>query len=321
MKAPGFWYRRPGLWSTLLYPLAALWAAGAVRRQARSGERVPVPVVCIGNLTAGGTGKTPTVIALVEALSGRAVHVVSRGYGGSEEGPLRVDGRSHSAAQVGDEPLLLSAFAPVWVARDRVAGAQAAVADGAGMVLLDDGYQNPSLIKDLTIVVVDAGVGFGNGRVMPAGPLREPMVTGLARADYVLVIGRPQDRTRFRDRLDFGGPVAEAELAPLQTGMDWAGARVLAFAGIGRPEKFFQTLEDLGADIVAAHGFGDHAPYRADLLARLDREARQLGAQLVTTEKDAARLPDAFRRKVVALPVRLQFADDAGLIDAIKGLS
>lgn len=325
MRAPRFWSNppdRPGVLARLLAPFAALWTRVTRRRLARgAGVRVGVPVICVGNLTAGGSGKTPTVIALVMRLAARgvAVHVVSRGHGGSLAGPVRVDERRHTAREVGDEPLLLAAFAPVWVGRDRVAAARAAVAAGAKAIVMDDGLQNPGLARDLSIVVVDAGFGFGNGRVIPAGPLREPVGDGLARADVVLAIGAPAERARFRAAWPAVArlPVVEGALAPLATGMDWTGLRALAFAGIGRPEKFFATLRDVGAEVVATRAFGDHEPYAPRILARLEGEARGLGAQLVTTEKDAARLPPAFRPRVLVLPVRLEIADWTALDAAL----
>ncbi|BDW84066.1 tetraacyldisaccharide 4'-kinase [Roseicyclus marinus] len=314
MRAPGFWHGEPGLLSALLSPLGLIYA-GATRRRLAQGprQRVGVPVICVGNLNAGGTGKTPVVIALAERLRDRGVvaHAVSRGHGGTLGGPVRVDERRHSASETGDEPLLLAAFLPTWVAKDRVAGAQAAVGAGAQVILLDDGFQNPGLAHDLSIVVVDAHVGFGNGRVIPAGPLREPIKTGLARAEIVLSVGDAAAQARFAARWGQAVtlPRVSGSLEPLPMGLPLKGLPVLAFAGIGRPEKFFQTLKAMGADIRATHALSDHQPLSDALMTRMLREARAIGAQVVTTEKDAVRLPSPLRAQVMTVPVRLRVAD------------
>jgi tetraacyldisaccharide 4'-kinase len=320
MRPPAFWHLEPGLRSALLSPLGAVYAAGTRRRLATGARaRVGVPVICVGNLNAGGTGKTPTVVALAGRLAERGIkaHAVTRGHGGSLIGPVRVEERVHRADQTGDEALLLAAFLPTWVAKDRAEGARAAVAAGAEAILLDDGFQNGALSHDLSLIVVDAHIGFGNGRVIPAGPLREPVAAGMRRADLMLSIGDAEGQARFSER--WGDAVTvprlEGALVPLATGLPLKGLPVLAFAGIGHPEKFFRTLKHLGAELKSTHALTDHQPLTEQLMARMLREAKGIGAQVVTTEKDAVRLPASLRSQVMTVPVRLGI-DDWSPLDA-----
>lgn len=308
MRAPEFWRAEPGLLAGLLTPVgAALDAAGRLRRSLTRPYRASIPVICVGNLVAGGSGKTPVALSLAAILAERGIDVaiVMRGYGGRLAGPVRVDPQRHDAGSVGDEALLAAAVASCWIARDRAAGVQAAVAGGAAAIILDDGFQNPSVAKDLSLVVVDAEYGFGNGRLIPAGPLRERVAAGLARADAILLIGDGAFAPP-------GKPVLCAALEPIDPAR-FLGAPVVAFAGIGRPEKFFFTLRALDATLVAGRGFPDHHHYRAAELAALRREATAAGARLVTTRKDWMRLSPAERDGIEVLDVTLRWCDRAAL--------
>lgn len=314
MRAPEFWARPDSAATRLLAPLACAWTmAGRARRHLVRPAHVPVPVICVGNLVAGGAGKTPVVAALARYLgaSGVAAHILTRGYGGWRPGPLRVDPTRQGFAEVGDEALLLAREAPTWIARDRRAGAWAAVAAGARIILMDDGFQNPSLHKDHSILVIDGNYGLGNGRVMPAGPLREPPGDGLARADACILIGA--DRAGIARALPADLPLHRARLVPAAGGADLGGRRLLAFAGIGRPAKFFATLRDLGADPAVAQSFPDHHRFREDELLRLEALAAGLGARLVTTDKDAVRLPPSWRARVAVLRVTVAWEDVAAI--------
>lgn len=314
MRAPEFW-ARGGLASLLLLPAAGTWAAvGALRRLLTRPERPPVRVVCIGNLVAGGGGKTPLVLAVCRRLValGRTPHVLSRGHGGRLKGPLRVDPGRHTARDVGDEPLMLAAHGPVWIGADRAASARAAAAAGADVVVMDDGFQNPGLAKDLSILAVDGAYGLGNGRVMPAGPLREPVRCGLARAQAVVLAGA--DRHGLADRLGAPDrPVLQAALRPGPEALALAGVPVYAFAGIARPEKFFATLEQVGVVLAGSRGFPDHHAYGPDEIMEMAETAQRLGARLVTTEKDHVRLDPEARPMAEAIPVTLVLDDPAAL--------
>jgi tetraacyldisaccharide 4'-kinase len=313
VRAPDYWRRRT-VTPFVLLPASWLVAlAGALRQRFARPWRAPVPVVCAGNLVAGGAGKTPLALALGDRLkaSGVEVHFLTRGYGGSEAGPLRVEPKRHTFREVGDEALLLARLAPTWVARDRRAGAAAAHQAGAQIIVMDDGFQNPSLVKDLSFIAVDAGYGFGNGLVLPAGPLREPIERGLARADAVVLIG--DDRGAVRARLTRELPVLQARLEPGPEGELLAGKPIVAFAGIGRPDKFFATLKALGAELVEAVPFPDHHVYGPDDLMWMAEIAATLGTRPVTTLKDFVRLPEEARPMIDTLSVTLEFDDPVAL--------
>jgi tetraacyldisaccharide 4'-kinase len=317
LSPPEFW-SRPGLMPSLLEPAAQAYAAvGAARRALATQYRAAVPVICVGNLVVGGAGKTPIVDSLARLLRarGRRPAILSRGYGGRTAGPIQVDPARHDAPAVGDEPLLLARTAPVWVARDRAAGARAAIDAGADCLVMDDGFQNPGLAKDLSLLAVDGAYGFGNGRVLPAGPLREPAANGLSRADAVVLLG--EDRTVLEPGLP--KPLLRAILTPLN-GADFAGAPVIAFAGIGRPAKFFAALEGAGARLLGRHAFPDHHPYAEAELRRLADAAAAHDARLVTTEKDWMRLAPPWRTRIATLAVRVAWQDEAALMTLIDAV-
>jgi tetraacyldisaccharide 4'-kinase len=321
MRSPEFW-RGEGWLPMMLSPAAVAFdGAGRLRRHFARPYTAPVPLICIGNLVVGGAGKTPLTLALASELARKGVtaHVLTRGYGGRERGPLKVDPSRHDAEAVGDEALLLAAAATTWISSDRAAGAAAAAA-GADLILMDDGLQNPTVRRDLSILVIDGGYGFGNGRVMPAGPLREGLSPGLDRVQAAVLIG--EDRHGAAARLG-SLPLAQARLEPTVAGCALAGTRVLGFAGIGRPDKFFETLRNIGTEIVGTEAFGDHHRYSPSELAGLIDRAAAAGATLVTTTKDWVRLPMAYRERVRTLPVELAWqspTDRAVIFDALQGV-
>jgi tetraacyldisaccharide 4'-kinase len=320
MTPPAFWTDPDSRAARLLSPVGWLYQTATAWRMAHAQPwHAPIPVACIGNLTAGGAGKTPVVRDLAQRLDGRGYRpaVLSRGYGGTERGPLRVDPAIHSADTVGDEPLLLATRTPCWVAADRAAGARAIVAGGAGVIVMDDGLQNPALAQDLRIVVVDGAQGFGNGFGIPAGPLRERVAAGLARAHAAVMMG--DDERGLLPMLESRLPVLRGSLAPVDPD-GLAGCRVLAFAGIGRPEKFRATLLEARADIAGFRPFPDHHAYALAELDMLAAEAERLGAILVTTEKDWMRLDSRWRARVRALEVAIVWRDRAVTDRLLDGL-
>ncbi|HEX8901825.1 tetraacyldisaccharide 4'-kinase [Vitreimonas sp.] len=316
MRPPEFWKADASGRDTalalraLLTPLSWAYAFAAAHRiRTTISRHAPVPVICIGNLTVGGAGKTPIARA-IRAKLGSNAHTLSRGYGGRVEGPLRVT-PDMAASEVGDEPLLHARDGAAWIARDRLAGALAAAQAGAHAIIMDDGFQNPTLAKDLSIVAVDPGYGVGNGQVFPAGPLRERLADGLARADAIVLL-HPQGAEQVEQEWlqGFAKPILHARLEP--SGIIPDGPLV-AFAGLARPEKFFDTLTSMGAKLADAVPFPDHHPFSDDDLKHLEALAKEHGARLITTEKDAARLSLEWRARVAILPVAARFADDAAL--------
>ena len=332
LTTPKWWYQRDrksaAMARMMLKPVSWIWAGVTANRIARTVPADPgVPVVSIGNLTVGGSGKTPIAREVLRLLraSGIEAHALSRGYGGSLEGPVRVDLDAHTAADVGDEPLMLALDSPAWIARDRVAGARAAAMEGAQALVLDDGHQNPALKKTLSLIVVDGETRdgewpFGDGSVFPSGPMREPLKSGLARADAVVIL-MPSDLAEPDPELleAFGAlPVFIARLEP--AGPPPAGP-VVGFAGIAKPWKVERSLKAAGAELADFAPFADHAPYREADLRFLAERAELFGATLVTTDKDWSRLPPEWRAKVVSWPVKATFEDEAGFAALLTAIT
>lgn len=330
MRAPGFWQRPPGLAARLLSPLALVYGALTARRMRRPGARAACPVICIGNVTAGGSGKTPTALAIAALLIARGERPVflTRGYGGRQRGPLAVDPALHDAREVGDEALLLARAAPCVVARDRIAGAALCATLGASVIVMDDGLQNPSLHKDLALAVFDAGTGIGNGLCLPAGPLRAPLAAQWPLIDAVVMVGDgPPARMIAREAERRGLPVLRAGLEPdPETAASLRGRRVLAFAGIGRPPKFFETLEACGARVETRKSFPDHHPFTAREIGDILDQAEREGLLAITTEKDRVRLATMVGREprlahVETLPVTIVFEEQARLDALVAGIA
>ena len=324
MSEPAFWWRA-GTGGPIA-PLAALYGAVAGLRMQARGRQVGLPVICLGNLTVGGAGKTPAALAVAQLL--HAAHerpfFLSRGYGGRLAGPVRVNPALHRAADVGDEPILLAQLAPTVVARDRVAGAVFARSAGASVIVMDDGFQNPSLAKDLSLVLVDGRRGIGNGRVVPAGPLRAPLELQLARAQAPIVVGAADGAARVIECAEQRGiPLFRASLEPDRAVVNAIGRRkVLAFAGIADPEKFFATLNSAGVQIANRAAFPDHHRFSAAEALDLLAQAQADNLMLLTTEKDLARLVGApelqqLAAHASALPVRLVIEDQDRLRETI----
>lgn len=297
----------------LLSPVAAIYAGATARRMARPGWHAPIPVICCGAVTAGGAGKTTLAIDLGRRLSARGMssHFLLRGYGGSVKGPVRVEPAKHGSEMVGDEALLLAALAPTWVSADRAEGARCAIEAGAGAIVMDDGLQNPTLDKTLSLLTIDGSFGFGNARVIPAGPLRESVASAAARCAAAVLIG--EDEHGALAMLPAGLPVLRATTVSGPEMAEMAGKNVFAFCGIGNPRKFFTTLRQGGAVVAGSEAFADHYPYDAGDMQSLLAQAERLSAIPVTTRKDWVRIPAEFQNRVQVVSVALQWEDPAQL--------
>jgi len=331
MRAPWFW-RDDTLAAravTLGFaPLSALYdAAQRARWRMTAPKRAPVPVICIGNATLGGVGKTPFAIALGELLRGEsgAIHFLTRGYGGALGGPVKVDPSAHNFNDVGDEALLLARHGPVWISKDRPAGALAAAKDGAGLIIMDDGFQNPTIEKTVSILLIDASEDGGNGKIFPAGPFREPLDRARARADIVVYVGGDEEiasRAADENHSAFAAwpePENAPENVPVNTPAPTPETgRVVAFSGIGNPEKFYTSLKAAGFVITRTASFPDHHRFSDQDLAALARLAASEKAPLITTEKDYVRLPEDFRADVLTFPIAMKINQPSLLAATIR---
>jgi tetraacyldisaccharide 4'-kinase len=311
MKTPEFWYNKNNsLKSVFLAPLGTVYDLGSRASRLFKGKpyRAPVPVICVGNIVAGGAGKTPTTAAIVSFLKMRRYRpfIVMRGYGGSEKGPLRVDPALHTAEQVGDEALILSQIAPCWIGHNRAKAIQAAVQNGATHIVMDDGFQNLSVAKDISLLVIDGPSGLGNEQLIPAGPLRENLESALPRATAVVLIGK--DKHGIASKIG-KKPLVRAFIEPEVPADFPSDKKIFAFSGIARPEKFYDTCKMLKLNLVGTRDFPDHYCFTANDVRELTELASKNEAELLTTQKDWVRLPKDFRKRVAVLPIRLVFMD------------
>ena len=327
LKAPKFWFSEKNLalfFANILFPLSVIWKFFSTRRIMNGKyEEFTIPIICVGNINIGGSGKTPTTIALAKIFleNKTKVHIISKGYKGIIKGPKKVT-ETDDAYHVGDEPVLMSKFAPVWVAKNRKNAIIAAIEDGAELLILDDGFQDPSIKKTFSIITVDAEIAFGNRKILPSGPLREPISAALSRADVLLVIGRKHQRERFIKSIKVPKElnVFGAEMQVVKSGIYLDKARFVAVAGIAHPEKFFNSIQKFGGKITKKFSLPDHENYTPRLLRKLKKASLNNNAQLITTEKDFVRIPKNERHNFIFLPIKLQFSEELELINSIKSV-
>ena len=328
MLFPNFWLEpkhKQSFYPYLLYPISIFWMAlSKLKIKLTSSYQSPLPVICVGNLTVGGNGKTPTTLKIRSLLGdlGYKPHIVSRGYKARIKGPHLVDPATDTFREVGDEALMMASEGPTWISRNRSAGVKAATSSGANVVVLDDGFQNFSVKKNLSVLVIEASTGFGNGYLIPAGPLREKISSGLKRADMIITIGSPSTQKTFKSKHSFLTklPLIEGRLAPKKNSLNLNGKTIIAFAGIAHPEKFRVTLEELGAIIIKFKAFANHKPFKIQHLNKLLSEARKKEATLVTTEKDFVRIPSELQCYFNVLEVNLEIKDEKFLVKKLKSI-
>ena len=323
IKTPSFWYNdsknAPHIAEHLLTPFSYVYNLGRKIDQAgKKPQKIGIPVICVGNITAGGSGKTPTTLALLDIIRKhelfKSPYILTRGYGGSEKGPILIN-HHNTAAQIGDEPLLLADKAPVIVSADRIKGATLAKDKGADLILMDDGFQNPSLMKDISVLVIDGEAGFGNGKLLPAGPLREPISEALKKAQIAVIIG--QDKHKISALIPDNILTYSAKIKAETENLD-KSKPVIAFAGLGRPEKFKNTLENNGFEVAGFYPYADHYPYKDADLEFMLLQAQKKHADLITTEKDFFRVPEQFRKNIRTLPITLEFDEEEKLVDFLQ---
>ncbi len=317
MKTPEFWQKNKG-WSEILFPFSALYYLSVLARgKLARPKKADIPVICVGNVVAGGAGKTPVAIEVGKILKEQGVSFafISRGYGGLLDGPVEVNPDEHTAEEVGDEPLLLARTAPCIVSKNRLAGINKAAENGAKLAILDDGLQNPSVIKDFSLLVIDGLYGIGNGYLLPAGPLRDKLDNTLRKSDMAVLVG--EDKHNIIPEIEPHLPVLRATIQP-SGNINPHGRKFIAFAGIGYPEKFFNTLENNSFRIMETRKFADHHNYNENDIKNLLKKAEKIDAELITTEKDLTRIPPEYHSKIITLPIEIIFEDEGKLIDALQ---
>jgi len=326
MFFPKFWLESKSKKSSLLYfllPISGIWwLATKILLTFSISKKMPLPIICVGNITVGGNGKTPTALAISTLIKelGYNPHIVSRGYKGQFRGPHLVETEVNTFSEVGDEPLMMSLYSPTWIGRSRRDTIKSAFENGADIIIMDDGFQNNSVKKDLSVLVVDVSVVFGNGLIIPAGPLREPIKDGFKRADLLVTVGTQNDQINFKEAFsNLDKPIQiEASLQPRVKNINWSGKTVVAFAGISHPSKFFNLLEELGANIISRISFPNHEPFKKKALENLIEQSNKENALLVTTEKDSVRIPKNLRKFFHVLNVDLKFQNENLILDKLK---